>query len=513
MNQLTTKELERIISLYLDGELEPEESRHLLVYLDEHPSAAKDFEIMRMAKKQLRLQKHLPINDWFWLKLSNKIEGQSTREKKFFSFHRPVLALGSLTVLVILVMGSIYIKDASLFNKFFIEKKELVANTFMKGNILPLFTNLNKDQVLNFALFGNLQIDSADNTELQVKADRGQGSQVEILKRTAGEVAPIVSVSDFCRQLGVSKSQEFVVDSILGSYKQKLQAAVLVSENKEIAIHEELADLNRAMVSTIASSLEPVQRSRFQQFLTSRNAPYSVIALNAPSVEPKILLQKIPRISRNNRYVVVSKDTVGIAEVRMNIDSIREYAHKNAIQFQRLAMAKMFGDLAELQRGFDRNLVISGANASRVKVSSGDNAFQINFESPEPVGNSAEAVDMVEPRSRIPLSGSSVNGFQVIGDSIFTIEMNTNPTMTRILKKLPSGEFRVEYIDTGKNARRMKLLFRSNSPKNKLEKQLQKQKINNDKLIDLDSLLIESKTKSLEAGPSLKKGSKKMYEF
>lgn len=96
----------------------------------------------------------------------------------------------------------------------------------MTGNILPLFSNLNKDDVLNFALFGSISIDSSNNTSLQVKNTDDKGSQIQIV-RNEETPKPALTVNDFAAQIGISKDQREVVDSILGSYQEKLQSAYL----------------------------------------------------------------------------------------------------------------------------------------------------------------------------------------------------------------------------------------------------------------------------------------------
>ena len=234
MNQLSQKELEQIISLYIDGELDPVEKRKLEEYLVSHPVVAREIEILRTAKRSLSSKEKLPKNDWFWRKLSNKIEAQESHSDRLYPAARPAIAFSSLAAVTLAVIGLIYFKDAPLFQKYFIEKKNLVENVYrnniMTGNILPLFTNLNKDDVLNFALFGSISIDSSNNTSLQVKNTEDKGTQIQIV-RNEEMPSPQVTVNDFADEIGITDNQRETVDSILGSYKEKLQASVLVSEN------------------------------------------------------------------------------------------------------------------------------------------------------------------------------------------------------------------------------------------------------------------------------------------
>ncbi|MFA6540083.1 MAG: hypothetical protein WCT99_00630 [Bacteroidota bacterium] len=509
MVQLTQKDLERILSLYIDGELDPIETATLQEYLAAHPSVARDLEILQSAKKTISKKRQMPSNEWFWLKLSNTIESNKTKRKNIF-FHSSAPSVVLISILVVAVIGGVYFKNTNLFRKFFEEKKNQVQNSLMTGNILPLFTNLTNDDVLNFALFGKLPLDSSKETELQVKNDENKRSQYEIVNAFNRPSAVNITVSDFCQSVGVEQVQKGIIDSILGTYKKRLQTAVLVSENKEIAIHEELAQMNKAVVSTIVSSLEPVQKIKFQKYLNRVHAPYTVIAFNAPAVEPKILFERIPGASRTNRYVIVSKDTIGIAEMKMNLDSIRDVVNNHAM-YRRVATERMFKDLAEIQHGSEHSITVAGSNPNRVRLHATDNAFQINFESVPPVNN-FDGVENIRPRieSSVSLTGEP-QGIKVFGDSAFVMEMQADKEMIKVLKKLPSGEFRVEFIDSLRHSPRMKVLFKSAKKQITIGEKNRSVKPKQEKLIDIDSLLNESKKQELKSAEPSKNS--KLFEM
>lgn len=516
MTQIDTKDLARIISLYLDGELEPEEVQKFEGFLTAHPSVAREVEILRIAKSTLSTKQKLPANDWFWLKLSNTIEAKESRKTKLMPTAPRQFALAMAGVLTVLVVGILYFKDAPLFHKFFIDKKNQVQNSLMTGNILPFFSNLNKDDVLNFALFGSITLDSANNTSLQVKNTEDKGSQIEIVRRDPRREIIPVSIADFCDKVGIVKQQQqIVMDSILGTYKEKLLASVLVSENKEIAIHEQLVNLNRSMVSTIAASLEPMQRSKFQRMLEEHKAPFAVVAVNAPKIESQRLLQSIPRTSRSNSYVVISKDAVSIAEMRLNIDSIREAAMRHRSFERRIEMEEMMREIAELQRRFEHNVIIGGTQSNRVRVFSNENAFRINLEAPTAVSPEYEIVDMVQPRVIAPPMPKERfrSGVTVIGDSAFSFEIPADDEAVRVFRRLPHGEFRFEIVDSIERSPKMKIMFKSAPSKREFEAKLQEMGERKRELIDLDSLLRESERTTNREKPMAPKKSPKMFEL
>lgn len=513
MNQLSQKDLEQIISLYIDGELDIHESKKFEEYLANHPVTAREVEILRSAKKTFASKKLLTKNDWFWLKLHNRLEENARHSTASQLNKRPMLSYISLAAATALVIGFIYFKDAPMFHQFFRDKKQQVEdvyrNNIMTGNILPLFENLNKEDILNFALFGSIAIDSSQTTSLQVRNTEDKGTQIEFVRNNAPHTQP-VSMKDFASELGISRHQKELVDSILGSYKERLRTSVLVSENDEVAVHAELVDLNRAMVSTIAACLEPVQRTRFQRFLENRNAPYAVVAVNAPKIPSNELFGSIPTISRSNNYVVITSDTVGIAEVQIAPPAPEEMPLPRALTGRRIMTERMLSELMERQRRMEERMVMIGE--SRVRVHSSGGAFQIHFEHSRPEIAGSESVEMVRPRLRSPEAPRAlIDRVTVVGDSGFAFELPADHEAVRVFKRLPRGEFRFEIVDSVMHEPRVKLMFRSPKKKQEFETKLREMKEREQDLLDLDSLLRESE-KQIDQPPTKPKKSGREIE-
>ncbi len=495
MVHLSQKEFEQIVSLYLDGELAASEAKKLEEYLASNPSAAREVDVLRTVKKSLQSKDVLPANDWFWLTLSQRIDSIHGKQQRSIFSLRPALAFSSIAVMIMAVTGMIYMKDAPLFHQFFADKKyqaeDLYRNNIMTGDILPLFTNLNKDDILNFALFGSIDIDSSKNTSLQVKHTDEKGSQIQIVRNDARSPQKI-TLSEFAAEIGINSKQREVVDSILGSYKKTLQASILVSDNDEVAIHAELVELNRAMVSTIAASLELPQRSKFQKYLDIKKAPYTVVALNTPKVPNHVILNKIPQIAATNNYVVISPDTVEIAHMSINVDSIREIANRVEMNPKRIETERLVADLVSRHRPAEENVVGNGVHRVRIQSSAG--AFQIHFENALPPNPPEYAVtEMVRPRMNIPyLPNSGFDFVTVTGDSMFSFELPVDDQAARIVRRFPKGEFRFEIIDSLMSKPRVKLMLTSPSGKSNFRGMVRVNPERNADLIDLDSLLKQS---------------------
>lgn len=488
MTNIDTKDLERIVSLYIDGELEEAERRKFESYLAAHPAAARDVETLRAAKESLRTKPRLSSDAWFWLKLSNRLEPRRHTVGRL----RPALGASLAVVFIASVIGTVYYSEAPLFRRLFEEKKGQMQGGLLTGAVMPFLAGLGTDDVLSFALSGSIALDSSGATALHVRNTADKGSQIEIVKASARPAAAPVTVRDFCDDVGIVRNDQMrVVDSILGSYQRKLQGAILVGENDEIAIHEQLADLNRTMVYSLAATMEPPQRARFRRMLADREAPFDVMPVDAPALPPTAIRTAAPVPGHRSTYVVISRDTVGIAEVAMNVDSIRELAFRRMEQERWIVNERMLTQLASIQRQFENNIVVTGSRERRVRVFSNDNAFRINFEAPSaaaPVG----LTEMVRPRTLRPAVRERMSDVQVVGDSAFYVELPADNDAMRVFRRLPSGEFRFEMVDTARQTPRMKIMFRSTPGRQQFEAKMREMRQREQELIDLDSLLRES---------------------
>jgi hypothetical protein len=414
-----------------------------------------------------------------------------------------------MLVLTSLVVGIIYFKEAKIFKQFFEEKKNLVTNNLFSGNILPFFSNLDNDKVLQFALFGNIAIDSARTTELQVKHDDAKGSRIEFATLDEPSKTRPVTVKEFCREIGIHPKQKIIVDSLLERYTERLQASVLVDEKNTIAINEELANLNKVMVSTIAASLEPPQRIKFQEFLETRNAPYTVVASNVPVAAPERVFRHIRTLPRSNKFVVISADTVGIAEVEMNIDSIREHSQKliQKLQKEKLFAIDVMRESLEKQRIVQRELASS---EKPIRIVNSDDAVQIHFNSEFNVPMPFAEVgfeEFVKPRvvvREMPRNNQLKifnDKFKVLGDSTMMFEMNADSLAVQFFRSAPHGAMQFEIVDSMVASPKMRIKIIPERRKKFDKRAFEQPRVSEEPLIDLDSLLNEANKKNKENSP------------
>lgn len=328
MKSLTKKKLSSQLSLYLDGRLSESERSELEAYLADHPEATKELDELRILQRLLRERKKLKENPSFWVQLSSALEGQRAERENFLPFPRrfvPVAA--ALGLLLALAGGVMLFQKRQEVGQFLSEKSTLVHNAYeksvLKGSILPLFSNLDKNEVLSFAMFGSLPLDTKSETTLEIDDRSEKGYRIELSKRSSARKT--VTMRDLERDVKLTSDQTKAIDSMLALMKNRIEASVLITENDALVIDPELPKLNREVVTNIAAILEPHQRDRFDKFLQAREGRYSVKFRHAPPVRPEEVFGRLHNQKRSENFVIVTPDTVILSEVQIDVDSIRQH--------------------------------------------------------------------------------------------------------------------------------------------------------------------------------------------
>ncbi|MGE5316000.1 MAG: anti-sigma factor family protein [Acidobacteriota bacterium] len=366
------------LSLYVDGMLDDAEARQLEGYIATHPEAARELSMLRTIQKGLKASPSVPENAWFWLQLSGALEERRAEKagalkrwtRRYWS--AGLVTAGAAALAVVLV-----IREGDTFRSYYQEKKSQVAQVYesglMKGAIMPLFASVDKEKVLQFALNGNLPLDSANT--LQVAKGEGGSYKVEIGRKAP---KPTMTLPEFYAAIDATPAQHQIVDSILNYGKAKIQNAVLVGEKDEIAIHADIARLNRMMVSTIAECLEPAQRVHFRQMLADHDAPYTVVKNDLPPAPPEKIFRRMAAIPHTNRYVVIAGDSVSFADMPGDVERLMEHAELVRREMPKLkAVQEMVQQFAERRLRFEQKML---QERTPLRVFGGEDVLTIQFE-------------------------------------------------------------------------------------------------------------------------------------
>jgi hypothetical protein len=335
MKKLSPKQLSQSLSLYLDGALDEQSRREFEAYLAANPEAASELEMLKKQQQLLKSQPAIPSNEWFWQRLSARLEEERNKRETIYPFSRKYLPLAaSLTILIAASAGVLLFQQRSLLTKFFSEKKEEVQHLYqeniLQGKLLPLFSSLNKDQVLQFAFFGTLPLDAQANTALRVDESKENGARIEFAKNETKQY-PQVTVQEFCDVVDATPAQQRIVDSILTSAKETIEKSVYLGENKALAVHADLAKFNRMTMSHLAASLDLPQRKKFQKFLITSHSPYTFAVVAGPTPRTDA---RAPRAPRMEQFVVITPESCSLAQINVDLENVRLNVELTAKEFQ-----------------------------------------------------------------------------------------------------------------------------------------------------------------------------------
>ncbi len=433
MKPWSPRELSEKLSLYLDNELPDAERRELEEYLSTHPEAAEELRQLQLLQRRLQNVPKLPANVGFWTRLSTAIEKLKEEEQNLLPIPRRYLGMATvLGALCMVVVGVVVFQQRQPIIDFLSRKTEEVQHFYegslLQGTIIPLLSDLDKDKVLQFALFGTLPLDEKTETALRVDETAEQGYRLEMGKPVEKRV-PALTVKEFYQEIRPTPAQEKIIDSLLRMTKQQLEASVLVAENQAMAISSDLPQLGRVMVSSIAACLEPQQRVRFERLLQLRNAPYSVNPTKVRAQKIENLFEKLHKPPRPEQFLILTPETLVVHRLALNIDSLREKMREKMSH----AVGFSFDQLAQRVERIrtENGVVVVGSRPLRISGNRG--SFRIEFESgEEEMRRVAEIEQFVRPRFPLP------NRVFVQGEELPDIEVFLQDSLVPLDEKLDS---------------------------------------------------------------------------
>ena len=406
MKNYSQKDLSHLLTLYLDGMLDGDELRECEEYIASHPEARKELDDLRRVKHLLSAQRPVAPDPYFWTRLSAELESRGSEDENLLPFPRKYVPLaGALTILGVVAIGVTLFLERGPLMQYLSERSHAVQRVYeanvLKGAIMPLFSHINNDGVLQFALFGTLPLDAKAETALRVDEGNEQGYRIEVGK-TSDQKAPPVTVRDLYTEVQPTKTQEQLIDSVLEEARGQIEKGAFYAENNALAIDPALTKLNRAVLSNIAAVLAPVQRARFNRFLDKRNATFAVAESEAEApAEQELEMRELRRVHRTNRFIVITADSMVVTPLALNIDSLIRMASPAAGPPM---VAGLSVKLERLMRShFDKRIAV-GAQWNNeklpVRMENEEDFFKIEF-GPQLVSGTGGSVRVwMKPRER-----------------------------------------------------------------------------------------------------------------
>ncbi|MDH7514581.1 MAG: hypothetical protein QHI48_01720 [Bacteroidota bacterium] len=340
MKRLRDQKIVELLSAYLDDSLPMEDRRFLERRLKEEPELLGSLENLRSVRDALSRVRPIPPNDGMWAKLSSQLVD---REKPLVS--EPSVRGGLLVPAAVVVGALVFVASmVYIFTRHggiipaITETRDRVrtvyVETFGGEWIMPLYRKTTRDHALRFALFGTLDLDE-QGTTLHVKRTQRNKLRIDLGK------APTAALTRdaFFRQLEITPRQRATIDTLLELARARIETGVLMDKDRSLLIDPDLATLNVDLLASIASTLEPAQRVRFDRYLDGLGVAYGISTESKlPPASPRVLLQYASAMpARDRRFVVLDRDGALVRRVTVNMDSIQRAVTAFASSFPSIA--------------------------------------------------------------------------------------------------------------------------------------------------------------------------------
>lgn len=456
MKQLLNHEVSELLSLYIDGELEAEKTKFVEQLVAQNPEVANELNELRFLKRLLTSKQPVPEKLGFWTRLSVELDKRSREQENLLPFPKKLIplmsAFGAVAMVVVAVV--LYQNRSSLFQyagKQSERVQQAYENNILKASLMPWFSNLDKNQVLQFALFGTLPLDAKTETALRVDESAEKGYRIDVGRKQA-KANPRVTVADLYKQINPTHAQLLVIDSLLDFGKEEIEASVFIAENRGMAINPNLPKLNRVMLAGITASLEPHQRDRLERFLQTGNAPYRVAVSKALPEKAERIFRQIAGLPHVRNFILVSPDSEAYSNINIDMEDMRVKlreieSHRPDIEAKMDVLIRRFAD-REVSR--IRELPIPRGTVRVEERGEGD-FFSIKIESSFDDSHPSPHMIWVTPRMRTPSPGQqgSLNYRFYQDESSFQFDVQEDSALTvKLMKMNPRGRMEVYNLDS-----------------------------------------------------------------
>jgi hypothetical protein len=319
------------LTLFIDGQLDAAEHARIAQLIESDVDIRNRYVQLCRLRDSLAAREPIPANPWLTERMANHIRREKESDSDLLPVPRrfkPVTAAAfGLMLIAIVALAWIqrdhllrYVSDTGT------QVQLAYEDSILKGWIMPLFQRTSQDQVLEFAMFGTLPLDTEDGTVLRVDENTDRGFRVE-LASSPSRPRPAATVAELYDEIRPTELQRKVFDTLFLYAQRQLESAVLMNHEQEIAVNPSIGRFNTVLLSGIASSLGPEQLVRFEQFLDRRNTPYTFVAhrsgVKAPPPPPGRVLERFRSVRPSEEFVVLTEDSFTVVRLGLNMDSLR----------------------------------------------------------------------------------------------------------------------------------------------------------------------------------------------
>jgi len=268
-------------------------------------------------------------------------------------------------------------------------KNNLLA---LAKNLKPLLfeTEINNEDVFNFALYQSIPLDKGKNKVLLISKDEPGNNIYEI--KPASYNQQTNNYNSFVRLLGLNAKQKAETDSILNSYKKEIYSSILINDKNTIAVNPRLPMLQQAVLADLISFAQKIDENKSKKLFPNAYKFYNNKKISNMIVSAK----EIP----NNEYILISPDTV--ARTYFNWD--QEKFNKHLADFEK---SKSVEHSPMPKYDFNLDVVPEKIKNKHSVSSESDNSFKLDPELLKvviPPETMNELTDMISDTIRIKLN-------------------------------------------------------------------------------------------------------------
>jgi hypothetical protein len=470
MKNLNARQRHVLLSMYIDNELSASEQIEVELLLEKSSEARVELQELQFIKQTMAGQKAPPADDNFYAQIHAKLPQPVQVEQPLIQ-RKFVPAVAGLSAIAFALFVLFVSLQSDFFVKFFSKTTQNVQQAYEENVvnkwIMPLFEKTNKDEALQFAMFGVLPLDDSSNTVLKVDTAFASGYSFELGQGNRARNKQ-VTVNDLYREIKPTEEQRQALDTILFLASRQIEEGVLLDENRNLAISPSIITMQKSLIARVAACLDIDRRDRMEDFLEARNALYAVRSTKAPAVSRVKLVKQISEPEENNTFVMISRDTIILSEISIDRNRIRKHTNQLASNEPRYRIAyehftqqvaKEVKDIKEHTRIVRDNLsnvivkpapvfVSHGKSGLRIQVkysqgSTRSNSFVTAYVQPRrPSNKHVQWVSSNNRRPTQPLQRQVT--IELHSDTMIDVRENALHEMERELQRLESHEFHLE---------------------------------------------------------------------
>lgn len=332
MNNVNEKRMWDTLQQYIDGELSEQDAHSVSnrVATDEVWKAAFD-EALRL--REILQLRSLPEPDrTFWQRLSLKLaesNGAENHDESLLHHLSPAAIVATIVVFIgVGAFAYFFGGDLYRFVQQNSEQAQLAYEEGLREWIMPLFEKTDKDEVLEFAMFGTLPLDEEKGTVLRLDTTTVEGFRIELAR--APKAQPKIQLDDLYGEVRATKEQQSTIDTLMRFAQKEIESAFLVAHDKSLAICSELPSIHERLLSGVVSTLDPQQRKLLARYLDTRNTTFTFIASPAePAAPPSAVLKRVQSPRPVNEYVVFSMDSTRKKKIELDVARLRTEMERN----------------------------------------------------------------------------------------------------------------------------------------------------------------------------------------